>query len=563
MKVYIQGKGEVNLTDRDFIGEGGEGKIYGKGKIIFKVYEEPSKMIPIGKIQELSVLDSKNIIIPREILLDKQKAVIGFTMDFVPNSIPLCKFFTNSFRDANNIDTAMTKTLVEKMQEVIEFIHNKGCIQVDGNEMNYLVSGDTLVDPFFIDINSYQTPSFPATAIMPSIRDWTSSSFSQLTDWYSFAIVSCQLFIGIHPFKGGHPKFKPGQMVDRMKANISIFNPKSTVPPSTRDFSNIPSDYMNWYLKVFEKGERLAPPVKAGSLVIVPMKFKVIKGTHRFVVDLIREYSDEIVSVKSIRNQIFVKTKKEIWEGNICHRVSKKVNVASIPPSLDYVFVKSENNFLKLYDPFKSEDIDFTLNSQETFTIENSIFSRNNGTITEILISDFNGKKVPYINSKWEVMPLSSQVFDGVIYQNILGKSFINIPIPVPGKGCMIYEKRIPELDGYKVIDGKYDNGVCIFTIHKKSTYSRMILRFSKERKKYDYRIIHDISISDINFITLDNGLCIFINEDGAVELFKNEPSTKIEKIEDPDIDTTMKLCKSGQKVMFFRDNSLFSITMK
>ena len=47
-------------------------------------------------------------------------------------------------------------------------------------------------------VDSYQTAHYPATAIMPSVRDWKVPlhDFSELSDWFSFAIVSFQVFLG-------------------------------------------------------------------------------------------------------------------------------------------------------------------------------------------------------------------------------------------------------------------------------------------------------------------------------------------------------------------------------
>lgn len=57
---------------------------------------------------------------------------------------------------------------------------------VDLNELNVLV-GSSFVEPFMIETDSYQTPSYRATAIMDSIRDRLvpTGQFALLTDWFS------------------------------------------------------------------------------------------------------------------------------------------------------------------------------------------------------------------------------------------------------------------------------------------------------------------------------------------------------------------------------------------
>lgn len=40
MKYVIPGKGKASFTKNDFISEGGEGKVYGKGDTAYKIYTE-------------------------------------------------------------------------------------------------------------------------------------------------------------------------------------------------------------------------------------------------------------------------------------------------------------------------------------------------------------------------------------------------------------------------------------------------------------------------------------------------------------------------------------------
>ena len=68
---------------------------------------------------------------------------------------------------------------------------------------NFLIDRD-MQHVLFIDVDSYQTAGFPATAIMDSIRDRHSSTYSAGTDWFSFAILAFQMFVGVHPYRGKH-----------------------------------------------------------------------------------------------------------------------------------------------------------------------------------------------------------------------------------------------------------------------------------------------------------------------------------------------------------------------
>lgn len=223
MKITVRGKGTVNLTEKDYVTEGGEAKVYRKGSTAFKIYSDINKITPLAKLTELKVIKRDNIIVPDTPILNSKDRYIGFTMPWIDNTLPICKLFTTDFRNRNNITPEMIVKLVDNMQESIDHIHQFGVIQCDGNELNYLVKEGDFKTPYFIDVDSYQTPNFPATAIMPNIRDYNTNGFNRLTDWYSFAIIAFQLFIGIHPFKGKNPNFKKNSLIERMKQNVSVF----------------------------------------------------------------------------------------------------------------------------------------------------------------------------------------------------------------------------------------------------------------------------------------------------------------------------------------------------
>lgn len=294
MEIYVNGK-PVTLTQQNFVAKGGEGKIFQRGNVAYKIYENLVKMIPIAKIKELDIPDP-NIIRPLDPIMNKKKQNIGFTMEWLGNTnIALCKLFTSKFQKDNGINNDMIIQLVENIKTTTQNIHRYKCLIVDGNELNYLVKPD-FITPLFIDVNSWQTPSYPPTAIMPSIRDWTSDTFSQLTDWFSFAIISFQLFIGIHPFKGTHKSYRKNDFLNRVKDRVSVFNSGVRLPPTTRDFNLIPSHYKDWYYKIFENGDRLPPPQLPGQAGTIQVVIKLVKNTGLFEISSIQEFDEDIFS---------------------------------------------------------------------------------------------------------------------------------------------------------------------------------------------------------------------------------------------------------------------------
>lgn len=560
MKVYIQNQSgqEINLTDRDYITEGGEGKIYGKDKFIYKLYSNPKKIIPTSKINELQLLNKSNILFPQSLILDKNKQPVGIVMLWIKNSVPICKLFTNDYRKRFNIKPQTILDLVNNMVNDIHYIHTKNCLIVDGNEMNYLVDSSTYNIPYFIDVDSYQTKSFPATAITPSIQDFHSKNFSELTDWFSFAIIAFQLFIGIHPYKGNHPKYKKFELEKRMKDNVSVFNSSISLPASVRDFSYIPDNYRIWFETLFEKGKRELPPTIIGRIKI-SIATKIIKSSNSFDLTIILETDSDIIkyySGVSLDNNYAYYNKLKIPCNNETDIIFDKL-------TNNPIFVNIVNNKLEIKDN-KQNIIPCNIQAINKVIINNMLFVFNGTSIIEVDIDEINNKQIVLVKAKWEVLPNSTKLFDGIIYQDILGVPYFMIPYKnVQGKTCC-FIGEIKELKKYRIIEVKHDLGIIIVIGYKNNKYSRFIIKFDKYYSQYNCSEEHNINYYIPNFVTLDNGIVVSINQDESVEIFSSRlDKNDIKIINDNMISSDMKLCKKGVNVYVRKDNKLYSLTMK
>lgn len=260
MKFFVN-RNPVTLSDKHFLAQGGEGALYVDNGTVYKIWLDPQKATPPAKVKELGVLSRPNIVRPLEFIEDANYAPVGLTFTEVPNATPLTKVCSTAYQQREKFAVTDLFGFLSQMEETTDFIHSHGCLIVDGNEFNYLLSVKRI---FFIDVDSYQTPSFPATAIMASqtsnIRDYHAAQFSKETDWFSFAVVACKLLLGIHPYQGTHSQYGK-DIVARMKANVSVFNGNVRLPSTVRDRTALPKAYVDWMERVFEKGERSHPPI--------------------------------------------------------------------------------------------------------------------------------------------------------------------------------------------------------------------------------------------------------------------------------------------------------------
>ena len=534
-------------------------------------------MIPTGKIQELQQLNNPSIIQPLNILLHpvKKTVPIGFTMVPVPEKVFLCQFFVTDFWDDNKISPDTIVSLSEGIIETISFIHGKKTLIVDLNEFNILSTESDLTKSFFIDTNSYQTPSYPATAINLAIKDWHSKGYSTETDWFSAAILICQLFLGIHPFLGGSNQQFPKQMKKnsqeyikaRVLGNTSIFHSDIKLPPSVREFDIVPNGYMDWFINMFEKGQRVPPPSIAGAFVAV-VKIDVVKSTNTFTITMMKEFNEKIRRVKYLEQNEIVTTSNHIYlNGKKVEVKSSKSDVIFLP-SLTPILIQIIRDTLHLTNLRTGEEIT-TLNNfgaTDLLVFENYIYTKNGKKVTEINITEFTSSQriVASCGSSWSIMSKSSQVLNGMIYQDMIGKAYLLIPAINSRGDTYLNLVQVPELDGSKILNGKYDNRVAVIVGRKDQMYIKFILRFDENNISYHIRSEESAEFPIINFVGLDNGACVMINNDGSMELFFNDPmKTTVNKIEDSQIDVGMTLAKNGSNVLFFKDKRLFGIKSK
>lgn len=563
MKLYIQGGGEVTLTKNDFVAQGGEGSVYAKGATAFKIYIDPTKMIPQGKIAELSAIDSPFVVKPEKTLLDAKGAPIGLAYRFVKDSTPLCKLFTRAFREREGLHSNTILALVKQMRETVESVHKAQVLIVDLNEMN-LLTASSFRQAFFIDVDSWQTPHYRATALMESVRDRHAklNEFSQLTDWFAFGIVTFQLLIGIHPYKGKHPTVK--ELDERMRSNLSVFNKDVTIPKVCYPFAEIPPALLNWYRAVFEKGERMPPPTRFDTIVVtMAPSAQVLTVGSAIDIQSVAAFSSEITAVWAHADRVLVGTQHGLFlDGVPVHpsRCDSSVAAGWSPRSGHPVILSLKQGALATaVDIVRKHEVPFGLQADQISTSEGRVYVKVRDKILEVCLSETPSGILPTTRVAADVLERASYLFEGGVYQDLLGEPFVSL---FPRSGAT-YQLKMSELKGARVLSAKYDNGVLMVIGERGGIYDRFVFRFDSFAT-YDARVVRDVGTNDINFVTLDNGVCVCLNEDERLEVFSNrKDDPKIRLVEDKALNGAMRLVKLNGRVGFFRDNKLFRLSMK
>lgn len=571
MKIYLKGVGDVDLTKRHFVHEGGEGRVYDyKGRGI-KIYKDQASMIPVGKIDELNKIQDDHVIIPKSVVLDgKTKRPVGYEMRFLKDTISLARVVTKTFRERNGITPEKILKAVKQMRAGVESVHAADTLVVDGNIMNFQVSEAGYDEVFFIDVDSYQTPHYPATALMRDVRDYTiqNNRFTQLSDWFTFGVVTAYFWLGMHPYKGKHPDYQvvPADGKDkflvterRMRDHVSVFNPQVKTPGAAYPLNIIPGAYRDWYEAVLERGKRVPPPTGEMRTVPIVHVARVVHSTDSLKFEELDEFDEPILGVHS--DMVVVTRGEVVWKGRHLQRGAARPLVVGCALDGDPILGSSylgSVDFMNLAS--KEREFGSPPMTLDVMAYDGRIYLRGMDSIFEMEFIKMGGREWSKVHQVANILERATQMFDGVVIQNLLGSTFVSI-FPRAKEHRQI---RMEELDGYRVVDAKFDNNVLMVVGEKSGRFDRFVFRFVDEYVRHDERVERDIQLTALNFVTLDSGVCVHLNEDEELEVFSNMVDARsIQVIQDKALSGDMTLYKDAGRLLVTHGKKLYRLSMK
>jgi hypothetical protein len=561
-RYFVQGKGEIRLSSSNFKAQGGEGAIYVKGSTAYKIYTDPSRTIHPAKILELSVLAQPNIIRPLDVIIDRQNRPVGYSMRHVGRSFALCQLFPNAFRLRNNVTPDTVLRLVRKLQEGVKHVHSKGILIVDLNELNFLVAED-FKEVFFIDVDSYQTPSFAATVLMESVRDRQAQTFTISSDWFSFAVVSFQMFVGIHPFKGTYPPLqnlpdKQLKLDTRMRENVSVLHAGVSVPASCLPFAVIPPIYLDWYRSVFEEGKRVPPPDNVQAAVVLsPPAAKRITGSSNFEITEIGEFDSEIIWHDGV---VTITQKSIYFDSKKYPKPQLDVKVAVTPRLRHLVAAFMEGTKLRLRDLTVDQDIEVGVEVEEFMFSRGRFYIKQQENIFSIDFVELKQRILLGVKMAANATMRSTRMFEGLAIQSLLGSNYASIP--ESPDSCPQIQLR--ELDAYQILDARLERRVLIVVGTKQGQYDLLIFRFVSDFCSYDLRVVPRVSSSNINFTVLDSGVVLRMNDEDNLEIFSRIKGVdNVRVVQDPALQGDIRLFHVGAQALIARGNTLYKIRMR
>jgi hypothetical protein len=518
MRYWCEGR-PIDISSGDFLAQGGEGRIYAKGDMAYKIYHPGRKVLPEGKLAELSVLRSPEILRPLAMLTDGDGSPCGHSMHLVQDAIPLCRLFAPSFLAKHGVTAKKRDSLLERLRDGLEEIHRSGVLVVDLNETNLLVSEDfrTL---YFTDVAGWQTRSYPATAIMESIRDRHAppGSFSEETDWFAYAVIAFQLLASIHPYKGTHPSIKG--LDARMMANASVFGPEVSVPKCCTPAEDLPEPMKTWLRAVLQKGHR-GPPPGGGIRSPIPKPARAGGAGGRIRIETIASLPHEITGHHYSNGRMAILTKRGI-------EVDGAFYSMHVPPSSAVAFSTGSNRpvlgwlesgRLKLRDILSGENISTDLHARTIGTCQGQFMALGKAQLIGVRLHGGTQGIMALSRVVANCHARTAQLFKGVLLQSLLGRIHATL---ITGTGtCRTIP--LPELDGTQPLEAFHARGMLAVLSTQRDGYVRSTFRFRKDLS-YSFRRSKEDVYSGLNVAVLDTGVCASMATPGNLQVFHSSP---------------------------------------
>ncbi len=571
LTVELVGRGIVKLGPNEHVATGGEGSVYKLlPNTMVKIYLNPKKMQDDGMVEKLKLLQTIKhpfIVAPQGLVYENNNPV-GYYMNFEPGE-PLARIFTTSYRQRENFTDKHSIQLVDGMHSVLQTAHANHALLVDANEFNWLVAKTKKsVEPRSIDVDSWSIGKWKPSVIMPSIRDWHAHGFTEQSDWFSFAVVSFQVFTGIHPYKGMLPGYSTNEIERRMKENKSVFTNGVRLNNSVRSFDCIPDPLLAWYESVFQNGERSIPPLASDTSIKTPkasiVKKIVVTATGTLVMNVLCDgINDNPVEVYPCGIVRFASGALLNLENG--KRFSTIVHnpCEIIRTDWGYLLVEIQTDgglhaVLLDKDGLKSVELSTILKALHVVRYQNRIFVVRQQGLTELSVSML-GKPLLVTKNTWSVMFNSTKWYEGVGVQDTLGTTYLVAPF---GESSCQYV-HTPELNGKKVVSAVAGTRTIVVVALDKKTGLYQNYEFVLNKDYTDYQLhVTDATGPERTMTLLPKGITVSIVDDGNLVI--TVPTQGTEKVvPDARIDTSYVLAHWSDRVVAICGNKVWSISTK
>jgi hypothetical protein len=320
---------------------------------------------------------------------------------------------------------------------------------------------------------------------------------------------------------------------------------------------------MRWFEDLFIKNIRTEPPLPGDIVLVTNVPTKVLQQMGKFTTNIVGTYVEEIKNLWNYKNENFVLTRSKLFmtsrgTTSIWNYKPKKYDkILIIDSPSTYPYRCTLENGELIITELVTEKVIAQTQANDIMERDGRLYSIFSEKIYEYRFIEASNKNVMHSTRiVGGCMMNATKVFDGTIFQDMIGQPAFTIPYD---KGSA-YFNIIKELRGYRVIDAKSERNVLVVMAEKNGVYDKFIFIFDKTYTSYNFRKVENITLEAINFTKIENGPCIMSASD-KVELFVN--NVNVNEFKDPPFDSSDKLFNIFGKVYYVEGKNIISVSMK
>ncbi|MFN3200890.1 MAG: hypothetical protein ACE366_20995 [Bradymonadia bacterium] len=520
MQIYLEGhSAPINLSTGDFVAEGGQGKVFARGDVAYKVFHDPGQVPPVGKMNALRAIDHPGVLVPETRLLDSNGQVIGYTQRFVHTATPLCSLFSKAWRRRHQITEQTIADLVLELREMVCRVHAASTLVVDLNEMNFLVADEPGGRRLYaIDTDSYQTPGYPATALSERVRDRQGPQgvFNEGTDWFAFAVVSFQMFRGVHPFQGKHPTVKG--LDARMQAGVSVLDDAVRVPGAALGPEVIPQGWQSWYWRVFQEGHRGPPPATLNATATTHITVRPAVDDDSMTRQEVHRAPGPILAwLPTPRGPVYVSDDR-VWLGDRPVMPLPGVRWALVlsPRGRRPVLVWLDGSALRGVDLLTEQPLTLNIYADDLAPGGDQVLYRSGADLYTLTLKEIGPQLIAAPRRLTPVTPLATTLLHGCALDHLDGLPRLHVS---QASGAC-HTLRLPDLQAYRTLTGARHGGVIMLIgQHQSGRWDRITIRTALKGHTLDFdlHVTEDVDERSVSFALLDTGVLVSATSEGLL----------------------------------------------
>ncbi|MBX7100287.1 MAG: hypothetical protein K1X89_21400 [Myxococcaceae bacterium] len=256
-----------SVTDADLLGEGGEAKVFRWKDLAVKVFHPVRRGTPEEALRAQKLLKLSRfprglpgaVVAPVGPVEDEHGQVVGYAMPAIAGARELSALVSR----ASGVSAEHTRALFSALHAVMTELHALQVVVGDCNDGNLLFQGE---QPYLIDADSMQLGGLPCPVGHERFLDprlygvdlAAAPRFDEGSDWYAFAVLLFQSWLGVHPYGGVHGRLPT--LLRRAEAAHSVLKADVRLPPRAWHWKVLPDEALGYFEAVFDRRERAPVP---------------------------------------------------------------------------------------------------------------------------------------------------------------------------------------------------------------------------------------------------------------------------------------------------------------